>query len=287
MPRVTVICATYNRSNVLPYAIQSVRGQSFADWEMLIVGDGCTDDSGAVVARVCAELGETRVRWIDMQPGTGNQYGPNNAGIAQARGEFIAYHGHDDIWLPHHLQSQVDALDAGADIAHVLLFVPPEDGSSPPDAVLDRCDAPTAVMHRRYLLEEQGGWRDYREIIQSPQNELWRRLREAGAQFALVPRLTAIKPAACARDAVYRHLPTHEQEYWLRRVQTEPDLEIQILVGLARQSYARELEQQNGWKWRLRFHGQRLLRGQLPRLGRRKPGDEIRRMNAERSIYQD
>jgi len=62
MPRVTVIIATYNRSNVLPYSIGSVLRQSFHDFELLVVGDGCTDDSESVVAA----MGDPRVRWISL-----------------------------------------------------------------------------------------------------------------------------------------------------------------------------------------------------------------------------
>ena len=49
-PRVTVVVATYNRSNVLRYALDSLVAQSHSDWEAVIVGDRCTDDSEAVVA---------------------------------------------------------------------------------------------------------------------------------------------------------------------------------------------------------------------------------------------
>ncbi|HEX8171309.1 MAG TPA: glycosyltransferase family 2 protein [Thermoanaerobaculia bacterium] len=60
MPRVTVIMATYNYSNVLPYSIGSVLGQTFADFELLVIGDGCTDDSESVVRGIA----DPRVRWI-------------------------------------------------------------------------------------------------------------------------------------------------------------------------------------------------------------------------------
>src|SRR5438046_5361757 len=81
MPRVTVIIATYNRSNVLPYSIGSVLRQSFHDFELLVVGDGCTDDSESVVAA----MGDPRVRWISLPANTGHQSGPNNEGLHQAR----------------------------------------------------------------------------------------------------------------------------------------------------------------------------------------------------------
>ena len=49
-PRVSVIIAAYNYSSVLRYAIETVRWQTFADWELIVVGDCCTDDSEQVVA---------------------------------------------------------------------------------------------------------------------------------------------------------------------------------------------------------------------------------------------
>lgn len=75
VPRATVIMATYNWSTVLPYSIGSVINQTFTDWELLVVGDACTDDSGDVVANV----GDPRVRWINLKTPTGHQSGPNHA----------------------------------------------------------------------------------------------------------------------------------------------------------------------------------------------------------------
>ena len=62
-PQVTVILPTYNRSSVLRYAIASVLRQTFTDFELLVIGDGCTDDS----AQVVAEAGDARVRWVAIE----------------------------------------------------------------------------------------------------------------------------------------------------------------------------------------------------------------------------
>ena len=49
-PTVSVVIATYNQSQVLRHSIQSVRDSSFTAWELLVVGDACTDDTAECVA---------------------------------------------------------------------------------------------------------------------------------------------------------------------------------------------------------------------------------------------
>src|SRR5918911_3354227 len=110
MTLVTVIIPTYNWSSVLPYSVGSALRQTLTDFEVLVVGDGCTDDSEAVVG----SFGDERLRWVNLPTNTGHQSGPNNEGLRRARGELIAYLGHDDLWLPHHLSVLVGGIDAGA-----------------------------------------------------------------------------------------------------------------------------------------------------------------------------
>lgn len=233
-PRVTVIIPTYNWSSVLPYSIGSVRRQTFTDWELLVVGDGCTDDSEAVVERVA----EPRARWINLPANTGHQSGPNNEGARLARGGLIAYLGHDDLWLPHHLALLVAAIDAGAGLAYgITEMVWTEDGHVEP---MPRglgtyrehlWIPPSGVVHRRSALAAVGGWPDHRRATVDPETDLWGRMAAAGTAFTFVPRLTAIKfPAARRRDA-YRRRPSHEQAEWFARIGGEADFET---VELAR-----------------------------------------------------
>jgi len=85
LPLVTVIIPTFNWSTVLPYCVGSVLRQTYQNFEVLVIGDGCTDDSGVVVTAV----GDARVRWVNLPANSGHQSGPNNEGLRQARGEFI------------------------------------------------------------------------------------------------------------------------------------------------------------------------------------------------------
>ncbi len=231
-PRVTVIIATYNWSSVLRYSVGSVLRQTFTDFELLVVGDGCTDDSAEVVAGA----GDPRVRWINLPANTGHQSGPNNEGLRQGRGEIVAYLGHDDLWLPHHLEVMVEALDrTGSDLAYALAINVDADGTTWPNVprpLEGRFTAPLAIVHRKRVTDDMGGWRDYRELREPPDHELWRRAQGRGCSFTFVPRLTGIKFPASMRPGVYRTRPAGQQAEWSARIAREPGIEVEVLVQM-------------------------------------------------------
>lgn len=260
-PRVTAIIATYDWSTVLPYSIGSVLRQTYQDLELLVIGDGCTDDSEAVVRAAAA--GDPRVRWINLPENTGTQSGPNAEGMRQARGDVIAYLGHDDLWLPHHLAVLVPAVDRGADVAYGVVAAVPPDIRRPPWPNPPRFARyrgqwinPTGFVHRREAAERAGGWRPWRELRRHPDYHLLLQMRAAGCTFELVPRLTAIKLAAIVRPNCYRERPCHEQAAWTERILREPDLEATLLVRML--GAAQE-----------RAHARLTLRGMLGRAGSR------------------
>lgn len=232
-PRVTVIIPTYNWSSVLPYSIGSVLRQSFTDFEVLVVGDGCTDDSEQVVSSIA----DSRVRWINRAVNSGHQSAANNEGLRQARGSIIAYLGHDDLWLPHHLEVMVGAIDAGTDVAHSIVHMIDAEGNilRPARGLLrfepGRSLPPSGVVHRRIATERVGGWRDYRGLAVDPETDLWERMHLAGFAFQCVPRLTAVKFPASGRKDVYKKRSSEEQRQWTERILQEEDLEALELEG--------------------------------------------------------
>jgi glycosyltransferase involved in cell wall biosynthesis len=234
-PRVTVIIATYNWSAVLPYAIDSVLAQTMPDFELLVIGDGCTDDSEQVVTAIK----DPRVRWINLPANTGHQSGPNNRGLQEARGEFVAYLGHDDLWLSHHLQCTTEKLDeTGAAFAHSLLVrVPPDqDVGMPvlPKPQFGHGGPPSCTVHRRNVMDRIGGWSDYRTLSIPPETDFFYRAQAAGYHAVFVPRLTVIKFPASLRKNVYRGRPSHEQADWLRRMRSDPNFEAVHLVRVVK-----------------------------------------------------
>jgi glycosyltransferase involved in cell wall biosynthesis len=107
MPRVSVIIPTYNRAALLPRAIDSVLAQTYQDFDIVIVDDGSTDGTRAVVEA----YGDPRIRYLGLSKRRGVS-AARNAGIAQAAGEWIAFIDSDDEWLPEKLERQLALADA-------------------------------------------------------------------------------------------------------------------------------------------------------------------------------
>ena len=105
MPLFSVVIPTFNRRNLVPRAIDSVLSQTFDDFEILVVDDGSTDDTGKVVRG----LGDPRIRLIALARNQGPA-AARNAGIAAARGELISFLDSDDEYLPTFLERTRAAL---------------------------------------------------------------------------------------------------------------------------------------------------------------------------------
>src|SRR5690349_15468262 len=122
-PRVSIVVPTRNRAADLPDALASVLVQTFADWECIVVDDGSTDGTLEVVSH--AARADPRVRSVRREPG-GSHAGARNAGLALARGDYVAFLDDDDRWLPGKLALQLPLLerdrDAGIVFGRVELF---------------------------------------------------------------------------------------------------------------------------------------------------------------------
>ena len=227
-PRVSVIIATYNWSEALHLSLASALGQTIGEIEVLVVGDGCTDDSEQVVAA----CGDARARWIGLEQNSGSQSAPNNAGIEAARAPWIGYLGHDDLWHTRHLERLVAAAEeARADLAYAnaILYGPPGTGirwltgvtpSGEPER--DAFLPPSTILHRLDLADRVGPWRPPSET-ELPVDADWQlRAWDAGALFAAGGDVTVFKfPAAWRRDA-YRERRVDEQQALARRLATNP-----------------------------------------------------------------
>lgn len=105
---VSVVMPAYNAAATVAESVRSVLGQSYPDWELIVVNDGSTDATSAVLAPF---LADPRVRLIE-QPNAGVG-AARNTGIRRSRGEFVAFLDADDLWQEGKLALQV-ALFASA-----------------------------------------------------------------------------------------------------------------------------------------------------------------------------
>jgi GT2 family glycosyltransferase len=243
-PRVSVILSTYNWSSVLRYSLASAARQTLRDIEILVEGDGCTDDSAEVVAA----LGDPRVQWHNLAVGVGSQSGPNNAGLGRAAGRYIAYLGHDDLWRSDHLERLVAVADASeADLVYSLaeLIYPDRrvvSGLAGEAGLVDgETIPPSSLLHRRELIAAIGPWAHPLSTRQTVDAEFVARARRAGMRFAPVESLTVFKFPASARRDSYRERPCHEQAEYTRRLLAEPDFLEREWITLARSARRRPL----------------------------------------------
>lgn len=111
---VSVVIPVHNREAVLPRAISSVLEQDHEALDVIVVDDCSTDESAEVAAAWARR--DPRLRLIRLPENRGAG-GARNAGIAEARGELVAFQDSDDRWLPEKLSRQIEALDAARDCA--------------------------------------------------------------------------------------------------------------------------------------------------------------------------
>ena len=117
-PKVSLIIATYNRADLLPRAINSVLAQTFTDYEIIIVDD-CSPDHTQEVIRT---FSEPRLRSFRHEV-NGGAAAARNTGIANARGEYIAFLDDDDECAPTRLADQVSVLDSRPDVGMVYGWI--------------------------------------------------------------------------------------------------------------------------------------------------------------------
>ena len=106
-PLTSVVIPTYNRAGFLPTTVESALAQEGAEVEVVVVDDGSTDDTRAVVERHREAWGERfRYAWQE----NAERCVARNHGLRLARGEFVAFLDSDDLWRPNHLSTCVEAL---------------------------------------------------------------------------------------------------------------------------------------------------------------------------------
>lgn len=200
LPRVSVIIPAFNAAGCVRRAVDSVLGQSFQDVELLVVDDGSTDATRAILA----EYGN-RVRLLARE--NGGPAAARNHGLHHARGEYVAFLDADDYWIAEKLERQVELLDTQPAVGFCSTATqvvdsagrPAGDWPCRPDAgplpdILFQhgtviSGSTSGVLARRHLIEAIDGFDPALRGFEDP--DLWIRLA-AITRYACIPEALTV-----------------------------------------------------------------------------------------------
>lgn len=193
-PRVSIVIPTYNQADFLKECLDSVRAQTVADWECIVVNNVSADHTRDVVLA----YGDPRIQLIDFA-NHGVIAASRNVGIRAARAEWVAFFDSDDLWAPNKLELCLAAATGDVDLVshpeHYLkdgalvdctVPAPPERYTAERLLLEGNCLSPSGVLVRRTLLDKVGGYCEDAEIITAEDADLWVRLAAAGARTVCI-----------------------------------------------------------------------------------------------------
>lgn len=186
-PAVSVIVSTYNRKKLLKKTVNSVLGQSFPDFELIIVDDCSTDSTEKYVKGL---LKDKRIRYFKTKYNTGHDGQPKNLGVKNAKGTYVSFLDDDDVWRPDTLKILYRyAKHSGADITYGDYLIRGKPGWSVDFSVpllqkmnfITPCDA----LIKRNCIMNVGGFDE--NIPRHKDWNLFIRLQKRGYTFMHVP----------------------------------------------------------------------------------------------------
>jgi glycosyltransferase involved in cell wall biosynthesis len=108
--KVSVIIPVYNSAGSVAETLRSVLAQTFKDFEIIIVDDGCTDKS----IEICQQFDDGRIKFVHQR--NRGLAGARNTGIRHAQGEYLAFVDSDDLWLPEKLGKHVEHFERSSTV---------------------------------------------------------------------------------------------------------------------------------------------------------------------------
>lgn len=202
-PTISILLPVHNAAPYLPQCLESLRRQSHADYEVVAIDDGSTDDSAAILRAAAARDPRLRVQESPRQ----GLIETLNQGLERCAGRYVARMDADDVAHPRRLELQLEALQPanGVDVMSSLVAHFPRQSLGEgfriyedwlnglvqhDDIVRERfIESPVphpSVMALREIFEQAGG---YREMGWPEDYDLWLRLAASGRTFGKVERI--------------------------------------------------------------------------------------------------
>jgi glycosyltransferase involved in cell wall biosynthesis len=185
--KVQVILATYHRPKLFKRAVDSVLQQTFEDFELWIVKDGCSaatkiyptfyDDTACRECPLCQETNDigknykekdTRVKYFVLPANyTGSGWGPRNFALLNSDISFVCYIDDDNWYLPKHIEVLYNKINiTNTDFCYSGSNLFRDFGNSPAGtrcntSIPTHCQIDTSeIMHKKEIIQKVGGWRN-------------------------------------------------------------------------------------------------------------------------------
>ncbi len=196
-PKFSVVIPAYNASSFITDCIESVIRQTDADFEIIVVNDGSTDDTACAVL----ELSDSRLKLINRS--NGGLAAARNTGVSVARGELVAFLDADDRWLPDKLAAHRQVysdypetsvtydwatfIDAEGNQTGLYMSQRKKEVTHQDLMIKNYLGNGSTSIVRRSVLEESGGFDE--KLPRLVDRELWVRLTYCGHKIQLVPKV--------------------------------------------------------------------------------------------------
>lgn len=242
MPRVSVVIPAFNASWCIRDALDSVRSQTYKDYEVIVVNDGSGDSTHDVVIQWLEGAKPLSGRLIDQD--NRRLGGARNTGIRYSAGEFVAFLDADDLWYPEKLARVVDAFDSsGPEVGlvchnevvtrHGKTVRMNRYGPYVPDMYRfllfhGSCLSPSSAVVKAAVLETVGGFSEDPDVHSIEDYDLWLRLSRL-TRFHFLREILGeyrLNPGSLSSDPEYnlRHclnvIDRHAEEYFRERKPT-------------------------------------------------------------------
>ncbi len=197
-PLVSVVIPTYNHAHFLGRALQSVVGQTYSNWEVIVIDNHSQDNTDEVVR----SFEDPRVTLLKIS-NNGVIAASRNAGIRAAKGEWIAFLDSDDFWYPEKLETVVMSIceDPGVNVFSTDEFMVDEASGNKrllkfgPYCTdfykrlleVGNCLSPSATLVNLNFLVVNGIYfRENTDFVTAEDYDFWLLLAKAGAKFKFI-----------------------------------------------------------------------------------------------------
>lgn len=259
-PLVSVVIPTFNQAGFLDEALRSVTGQTFQNWEAIVLNNFSTDNTVSIVE----QIRDPRIRILDFANG-GVIAKSRNKGIQLSAGKYVAFLDSDDVWEPNKLARSIELLEKGSDLVchaerwfgggmrdRVVKYGPESRADYTSLLVEGNCISTSTVVMRRETLVSLGGFSERKDFVTTEDYDLWLRTSRSGFRVSFTDEVLGSfrRHTSSASSSTLRHLAAELAvlENHFQSVDTNLRMQYRRRKGLAYYTAARAFTRHHNFR---------------------------------------